>query len=337
MGTQIGLEIKLLRERLKLSAKDLAERVGLSPSQMSRLESGQRRVDAIMLSKIARALEVHPSHFFQGEFGGATAATGSGSDDGTLDAVVTDEPAAPAPTPTPEVADSPGPVQLGRLIRSERYRQHLTPDELGQRIGKGRAFIADVEAGRTELLSYPVLQKIARALRLDPEALFEVQHAELRELRKTVARLERAHTERTLGPVPGEGLRGLPLVAGEDGGLPTRFEGRAARDRVLDYVHVPGLRVGNGFAVTWQGEEMSSAHGPSFRSGEVLVFSSEREARHRDFVLAALPGRSLFRQLFLDATGRVRLQALNLDVPPTILDREEVRDLFPLVARLTTL
>lgn len=328
MGTQIGLEIKLLRERLKLSAKDLAERVGLSPSQMSRLETGQRRVDAIMLSKIARALEVHPSHFFQAEFGGAAA---PGSDEGLTPA------AAEEPPPTPDVADAPGPAQLGRLIRSERRRQHLTPDELGQRIGKGRAFIADVEAGRTELLSYPVLQKIARALRLDPEALFEVQHAELRELRKAVARLERAHTERTLGPVQGDALRGLPLVAGEDGGLPTRFEGRAARDKVVDYVHVPGLRVGHGFAVAWQGEEMTSPHGPSFRSGEVLVFSAEREARHRDFVLAALPARSLFRQLFLDATGRVRLHALNVDVPPTILDREEVRELFPLVARLTTL
>ncbi len=328
MGTQIGLEIKLLRERLKLSAKDLAERVGLSPSQMSRLESGQRRVDAIMLSKIARALEVHPSHFFQAEFGGGAA---PGSDDGLVDATPDPAPVDAAPEP------ALGPAQLGRLIRSERYKQHLTPDELGQRIGKGRAFVADVEAGRTELLSYPVLQKIARALRLDPEVLFEVQHAELRELRKAVARLERAHTERTLGPVSGETLRGLPLVAGEDGGLPTRFEGRAARDKVLDYVHVPGLRVSNGFAVTWQGEEMYAPHGPSFRSGEVLVFSSEREARHRDFVLAALPGRSLFRQLFLDATGRVRLQALNLDVPPTILDREEVRELFPLAARLTTL
>lgn len=63
---QFGLEIKLLREQRQLSAKDLAEQVGLSPSQMSRLESGQRRVDAVLLSKIARALEVHPSHFFQG-------------------------------------------------------------------------------------------------------------------------------------------------------------------------------------------------------------------------------------------------------------------------------
>lgn len=322
MGTQIGLEIKLLRERLKLSAKDLAERVGLSPSQMSRLESGQRRVDAVMLSRIAKALDVHPSHFFQ-DF--QEPADLPAADD-VVDAALP-EPPAEAPA-----------AALGRLIRAERHRQHLTPDELGQRIGKGRAFVADVEAGRTELLSYQVLQKVARALRLDPEVLFEAQHGELRELRKAVARLERAHTERTLGAAPGEGLRGLPLVAGEDGGLPARFEGRAPREKVLDYVHVPGLRVADGFAVTWQGEEMTAPHGPSFRPGEVLVFSSGREARHREFVLAALAaGRSLFRQLFLDAQGRVRLHPLNLDVPPTILDREEVRELFPLVARLSPL
>lgn len=328
MGTQIGLEIKLLRERLKLSAKDLAERIGMSPSQMSRLESGQRRVDAVVLSKIAKALDVHPSHFFQDFTAGAALhADGDGQPPPSADPV---EPAA---------EPAAGPAQLGRLIRAARHRLHLTPDELGQRAGKGPSFIVDVEAGRTELLSYGVLQKIARALKLDPEALFEVQHNELRELRKTVARLERAHTERTLGAAPGEGLRGLPLVAGEDGGLPSRFEGRAPVGKVIDYVYVPGLRGGSGFAVSWQGEEMTAPHGTSFRSGEVLVFSGEREARHGDFVLAVLPGPggAVFRQLFLDARGRVRLQPLNLDVPPTILDREEVRELFPLVARLTTL
>ena len=36
----IGLEVKILRERIKMSAKDLAEMIGLSQSQMSRLEKG---------------------------------------------------------------------------------------------------------------------------------------------------------------------------------------------------------------------------------------------------------------------------------------------------------
>jgi transcriptional regulator with XRE-family HTH domain len=313
MSGQIGLEIKLLRERLKLSAKDLAERIGLSPSQMSRLESGQRRVDAVVLSKIARALEVHPSHFFRD--------AGEGEPPPVA--------AEPAPSVEPAAPDEGGPPTVGRLIRDARHRQHLTPDELGLRIGKARAFVLDIEAGRLDLLSFPILQKIAKALKLEPDALFEAEHAELKELKKAVARLERAHTERTLG----EGLRGLPLVAGEDGGLPTRFDARVPTDKVLDYVHVPGLRIGGGFAVAWHGEDMEATHGPSFRSGEVLIFSSDREPRHRDFVLAALGGRSLFRQLFLEPKGQVRLQPLNLDYPATILERDEVRELFPLVAR----
>lgn len=333
MSSRIGLEIKLLRERLKLSAKDLAERIGLSQSQMSRLESGQRRVDSVMLSKIAKALEVHPSHFFQ-DFDGASSSlpflTPLPPDDALPDAAPPEE--AAAPPQGPPAADA-AQGQLARLIRTERRRQHLTPEELGEKIGKGRAFVVDVEAGRTELLSYPVLQRLAKALKLDPEAVFEVQHQELRELKKAVARLERAHTERALGPAA-EGLRGLPLIAGEDGGLPRRFDGRVPREKVLDYVHVPGLRVGPGFAVAWRGADMTSPQGPSFSPGEVLVFSTEREARHRDYVLAVLPESSLFRQLFLDPKGPVRLQPLNLDDAPTILDREEVRALFPLVARL---
>jgi transcriptional regulator with XRE-family HTH domain len=37
----IGLEIRLLRERKQITGKELAERIGLSQSQMSRLEKGR--------------------------------------------------------------------------------------------------------------------------------------------------------------------------------------------------------------------------------------------------------------------------------------------------------
>ena len=141
MSGQIGLEIKLLRERLKLSAKDLARAVGLSPSQMSRLESGQRRVDAVLLSKISRTLQVHPSHFFD-DFEGP----GDGSKSGR-------QPAAETP-----------PAQVGRLIRAERRRRHMTAEELAQKIGKGKAFVKDVEGSTGELLTVETLQRIAKAL-----------------------------------------------------------------------------------------------------------------------------------------------------------------------------
>ena len=59
----IGLEVKILRERIQMSAKDLAEKIGLSQSQMSRLEKGQRRIDTRVLARIADALGVEPSSF----------------------------------------------------------------------------------------------------------------------------------------------------------------------------------------------------------------------------------------------------------------------------------
>lgn len=323
MEQKFGLEIKLLREQRNLSAKELAERVGLSPSQMSRLESGQRRIDAVLLSKVARALSVHPSHFFSGfdeRRPAASSAKGVGAE--------------PIVVPPPQ-------SQLGKLIRAERRRRHLTAEELAHKIGKGKAFVQDLESGKTDLVSGETMVKIARSLKLDSEVLLEAQRNEIKELRRSLRRLERAHTERTLGELAleetGAAKRGLPLVEAEQGGLPRHFDKDVPEGRVLDYLFVPGLPLATGFAVRWRGTEMTAATPPSFQDGDLLVFSSDRDARHRDFVLAVLEDVTLFRRLFLDAKGRLRLQPLNLDFPARIVEREEVKDLFPLAARIQTL
>lgn len=332
---RIGLEIKLLREKLKLSAKDLAERVGLSPSQISRLESGQRRVDAVVLSKIARALEVSPSYFFEG--------IEPGADDAAEppEGAEPEDEAGEAGGPRALALAEPLPVHLGKLIRDERRRRHVTADELAQRIGKARSYLQELEAGRAELVTGEVLVRIARALKLEPELLLEAQRAEIRDLRRSLTRLERAHTDRTLGELqlgPAEGgRRGLPLVEAEEGGLPRRFDGHRPEGRLIDYLYLPGLRVSDGFAVVWRGDEMTRPLEPSFKTGDALVFSADRPARHEDLVLAVLrAGGCTFRQLFLDAKG-LRLQPLNLAYSPLILDREDVQELFVLVARVATL
>ena len=60
----IGARIKSLREARQITGKDLAEQIGLSPSQMTRLEKGQRRVDSEVIVKLAEALETSPAAFF---------------------------------------------------------------------------------------------------------------------------------------------------------------------------------------------------------------------------------------------------------------------------------
>ncbi|MEZ6185978.1 MAG: XRE family transcriptional regulator [Planctomycetota bacterium] len=287
--SQIGGEIKRLRERLSLSSKDLAERVGLSPSQMSRLESGQRRVDASVLAKLARALEVHPSHFFS-DFGETPRRKGA--------------------------AASP----LGKLIRAERRRKHITAEELAQKVAKGKTFLQDLESGKTDLVTGDTLLKLARSLKLTPEQLLDAQRAEIRELRAALRQAE-----------GGDGGRGVPLLEAEDGGLPHELgEDKQLQGAELDRVAVPGVR-GRAFAVSWRNDEMTAPSGASFPPGTTLVFSCERAARHEDFVYAVVDGVATFRRLFMDPGG-IRLQPLNLNYPPRSLARDEVQALFPLLA-----
>ena len=63
----IGSQIKLLREERRITGKDLALKIGLSQSQMSRLEKGQRRIDTEVLGRIATALDVSHAMFFDEE------------------------------------------------------------------------------------------------------------------------------------------------------------------------------------------------------------------------------------------------------------------------------
>lgn len=59
----IGHKIRQQRQHLRLSAKAVAERVGISQQQFSRYENGLCKIDVDMLFHIAKALNVAPTAF----------------------------------------------------------------------------------------------------------------------------------------------------------------------------------------------------------------------------------------------------------------------------------
>lgn len=63
---EIGMRIKVIRERKGVSQKDLARWIGISPSYLSQLESGERNIDAHLLAKIGESLKVSIESFFPG-------------------------------------------------------------------------------------------------------------------------------------------------------------------------------------------------------------------------------------------------------------------------------
>lgn len=54
----IGANIRRIRKEQGLTAKEFAARIGTSPSQVTRLEKGQRRLTELWLNRIAKGLDI---------------------------------------------------------------------------------------------------------------------------------------------------------------------------------------------------------------------------------------------------------------------------------------
>ena len=61
---RIGRRIKTLREKRSITQKELADRVMISPSSITRLESGETMVSVQTLQLIARSLKVPAGGIF---------------------------------------------------------------------------------------------------------------------------------------------------------------------------------------------------------------------------------------------------------------------------------
>ena len=66
---RIGENIKGAREARKCSQNEIAGIAGLSQSQLSRIEAGERGASLYALSRIAKALKVRPGDLMEGNTG----------------------------------------------------------------------------------------------------------------------------------------------------------------------------------------------------------------------------------------------------------------------------
>ncbi|OLO42385.1 hypothetical protein BTR23_03970 [Alkalihalophilus pseudofirmus] len=64
---QIGARVKNLRKYLKLTQEELAEKCGYTKGMISKIENGKISIPIATLSKIAKALDVKLSWFFEEE------------------------------------------------------------------------------------------------------------------------------------------------------------------------------------------------------------------------------------------------------------------------------
>ena len=67
MAVKPGQNLKALRQARELTMQQLADAIGSSPSQIARLESGERRMTAQWMERLGRALGCDPSTLLTGE------------------------------------------------------------------------------------------------------------------------------------------------------------------------------------------------------------------------------------------------------------------------------
>jgi transcriptional regulator with XRE-family HTH domain len=79
LAARIGKNLKILRQGLALSQKSLAAASGLSPTLISRIESGLVMPSIATLQEIADSLKTDIAYFFKGEGAGGYVITRKGS------------------------------------------------------------------------------------------------------------------------------------------------------------------------------------------------------------------------------------------------------------------
>jgi len=311
----IGNQIKVLREERRLTGKDLALKIGLSQSQMSRLEKGQRRIDTEILARIATALDVTPGVFFQ-------------ADPPLLEDPLTLK-------RERELSIAQVHVELGKLIRNERRRRHLTSDDLARKTGHTKAYVLAVEEGRRNGLEGEFLQRACRILAIDPFTIVELQERIIRDLKTRVHDLDRRVASLVQGDPEGIApLPGTPILVGDESAYPTEFgEDNQPMGAVEGFLLIPDLLGRSTFALRMQDDDMTGKGDPSFRRGDIVVFATDRSASSGELAFVRYRGsQTTFRRFYQDGDGQYRLQALEDSIPPVILSGSDIVSAWPLVA-----
>ena len=309
---KIGDVIKKLREESGVTAKDLAQKIGLSASQMSRLESGQRRINSEVLTRIAKALGVAPSRLIDDS---------SGMEIRSL----------------AQSAAAPFRASIGKVIRSARRQKHLTVEDLARKTGVSRAYAISVEEGRRSGLESDFIRKACRALGLAPLDLITLAEEKLDSVDPVVESR----------PAAAEPPSAIPLIQDEEHPYPISFDSRNFPEGVIeDWLQIPGADSSTSFALRVSGDAMSGASAPAFKNGDIVVFSTKIKISNGDFAFVRLSEqfesasklseiRTVFCQYFSDSSTHIRLHFLRSELPPLILPADHVGEAWVMTHHLS--
>jgi len=258
-------------------------------------------------------------------------------------------------------------MSLGKILREKREKLELTLDEVSSRVGFSKPYLSTIETGRVNNPpSDELLLKLEKVLEFEPGQLLHIAHiegmpsdvkeeletsqAQNKKFRRVLRELMEEKTEvKQLGKLFEEGVlaaegSSLPLSAGRlvpiinkvPAGYPADFNDLEYPVGIADdYVRCPDLHDPHAFAVRVVGDSME----PNFKEGDIVVFSPAVEPKSGDdcFIRFSSPHETMFKRVFFEDNGMVRLQPRNDKYPPVIVDGKRINGMYRAVAKVERL
>jgi phage repressor protein C with HTH and peptisase S24 domain/DNA-binding XRE family transcriptional regulator len=128
----------------------------------------------------------------------------------------------------------------------------------------------------------------------------------------------------------------VPVINQVSAGYPKDFTDLDYPRQVSDdYVAAPDVTDPDAFAARVVGDSMS----PDYREGDIIVFSPETEVTDGCdcFVRLEPDHETTFKRVFFEEGDRLRIQPLNPQYPPRVVERENVAGLYRAVCRISSL
>ncbi len=199
--------------------------------------------------------------------------------------------------------------KIGIRIEQRRKDLGLTLDDVAQEIGVAKSTVQRYEKGTIEKMKLPVLEAIARVLRVDPAWLCYKSD-----------NMEMAVYEQPLPPnvTHLKPMKKIPLVGQIACGTPI-----LAEENIEDYIDLPG-HIRADFALTCRGDSMINA---GIEDGDVVYIRRQEEVQNGQ-IAAVLVGdeEATLKRFYYDGKV-VQLIAENPKFPPMVFFGEAINSI----------
>ncbi len=221
---------------------------------------------------------------------------------------------------------------IGRIIHLMRKEKGMRQSELALLTGLKQPNLSRIENGLVSPRQ-GTLEKIAKALGVEVQVFYS--ESKVQEVgREWAASLGPKHAAlRRAGKLTPVAL--IETAGGYPAQLNAQGEPTGPLEVMLQLPPFDNEPDGSQrFGLRVQGDSMQGTAGDSFKSGEIVVFSSGPEVKSGDFAFVFLRDTGVFRRVEFADGDQVRLVALNSNYQPTLVPRSEVRRMWKLVRHM---